>query len=373
MAELRNALVRPAAWAIYVVLVFEILFMISPAALFFYSAYGPVLWLVNGTPATAWLTQFFLPHIAVTGNPVLDYAGAAGGTLIALGLLLFLAGAVPIYWSKIRRRGAVTGGVYRLIRHPQYVGLALMGLGTLLVWPRFLVLVAFITMLFLYRLLAGWEEAQCLAQFGDGYRAYRERTGMFLPRSLSGRLPRLLPAEGAARVVAALALFAVVMVASVAGAFAIRAYAVSQLSAIWGADTAVVSLAPLTAEELASAYRLAAEASGVRSRLEAAGRGNRLVYVIPENWFVPDLPVETAPDSGGAPHGPRDFDRNRFKVLFARPRSHDGEAEGAKIVTTAHGLDPIAVAHVDREAGRATAVDDPPRHVRWGDIPTPLF
>jgi len=24
-------------------------------------------------------------------------------------------------------------------------------------------------------------------------------------------------------------------------------------------------------------------------------------------------------------------------------------------------------------AGRVTAVDDPPRHVRWGDIPTPLF
>jgi len=37
MADLRNALIRPAAWAFYVVLVFEILFMISPAALFFYS------------------------------------------------------------------------------------------------------------------------------------------------------------------------------------------------------------------------------------------------------------------------------------------------------------------------------------------------
>src|SRR5262249_29419870 len=38
MADLRNTLIRPAAWAFYVVLVFEILFMISPAALFFYSA-----------------------------------------------------------------------------------------------------------------------------------------------------------------------------------------------------------------------------------------------------------------------------------------------------------------------------------------------
>ena len=96
MADLRNTLVRPAAWAFYVVLVFEILFMISPAALFFYSVYGPVLGFLNGAPATAWLTQFFLPHIAVTGNPVLDHAHAAGGLLIVLGLIVFLAGAVPL-------------------------------------------------------------------------------------------------------------------------------------------------------------------------------------------------------------------------------------------------------------------------------------
>ena len=66
MADLRNTLIRPVAWAFYVVLVFEILFMISPAALFFYSVYGPVLGFLNGAPATAWLTQFFLPHIAAT-------------------------------------------------------------------------------------------------------------------------------------------------------------------------------------------------------------------------------------------------------------------------------------------------------------------
>src|SRR5262249_38966120 len=214
MADLRNTLIRPAAWAFYVVLVFEIRFMISPAALFFYSVYGPVLGFLNSTPASAWLTQFFLPHIAATGNPVLDHAHVAGGLLIVLGLIVFLAGAVPLYWSKIWRRGAVTGGIYRLIRHPQYVGLAVMGLGTLLMWPRFLVLVAFVTMLFFYRLLAGWEEAQCLARFGDSYRVYRERTGMFLPRLAPVRLPRLLPTGGVSRGVGGLLLFAIVMVAA---------------------------------------------------------------------------------------------------------------------------------------------------------------
>jgi protein-S-isoprenylcysteine O-methyltransferase Ste14 len=372
MADLRNTLIRPAAWAFYVVLVFEILFMISPAALFFYSVYGPVLGLLNGAAATAWLTQFFLPHIAATGNPVLDHAGAAGGLLIMLGLIVFLAGAVPLYWSKIRRRGAVTGGLYRLVRHPQYAGLAVMGLGTLLLWPRFLVLVAFVTMLFLYRLLAGWEEAQCLVQFGDSYRVYRERTGMFLPRFASVRLPRLLPAGGVSRVVAGLLLFAVVMGAAVMAGFEVRDYAVSRLSAIWHPDTAIVALAPMSREEIAAAYELAAAAPGVRSRLDAAG-GSRLVYVIPEEWFVPDLPIDPPTAAVGAPHGSRDFDRSRLKVLFARPRSHAAEETGAAIVTSAYGVDPLAVAHLDMAAGQVTTVDDPPRHVRWGDIPTPLF
>jgi protein-S-isoprenylcysteine O-methyltransferase Ste14 len=371
MADWRNTLIRPVAWAFYVVLVFEILFMISPAALFFYAVYGPVLGFLNGAPETAWLTQFFLPHIAATGNPVLDHTHVAGGLLIVLGLIVFLAGALPLYWSKIRRRGAVTGGIYRLVRHPQYVGLAVMGLGTLLLWPRFLVLLAFVTMLFLYRLLAGWEEAQCLARFGDSYRAYRQRTGMFLPRLASVRLPRLLPAGGVSRVVGSLVLFAVVMVAAVAAGFGVREYAVSGLLAIWHPETAIVALAPMSRDEITAAYEVAAAAPGVRSRLDTAG--SRLVYVIAEEWFVPDLPVDPPTATNRAPHGSRDFDRSRLKVLFARPRSHTAEAMGAAIVTSAYGLDPLAVAHLNMATGSVTAVDDPPDHVRWGDIPTPLF
>jgi hypothetical protein len=36
-------ILRPSVWAIYTIIVFEILFMISPFALYFYSVYGPVL------------------------------------------------------------------------------------------------------------------------------------------------------------------------------------------------------------------------------------------------------------------------------------------------------------------------------------------
>lgn len=78
------------------------------------------------------------------------------GLLLTVGLLIFLAAAVPLYWTKFRGRGMVSGGLYAVIRHPQYVGLAVMGLGSTLIWPRFLTLITYVTMLCLYAALAPW-------------------------------------------------------------------------------------------------------------------------------------------------------------------------------------------------------------------------
>ena len=61
-------LLKPAAWGFYFIVVFEILFMSSPIALYFYSAYGPALNLFHRSPATAWLTQFWCGLLVVTPN-----------------------------------------------------------------------------------------------------------------------------------------------------------------------------------------------------------------------------------------------------------------------------------------------------------------
>jgi protein-S-isoprenylcysteine O-methyltransferase Ste14 len=372
MVEARTA-VRGTAWVFYAVFVLEILFMISPAALQFYSLYGPALRFLNRYPETSWLTQFFLPHISTTADPLLNMLGPLGWLLLGLGTIFFLGSAVPLYWAKIRRRGEVTGGLYRVIRHPQYIGLAVMGFGVLLIWPRFLVLVSFILMLALYRVLAGWEESQCLARFGESYRAYLARTGRFLPRALSQRLPRLLPESGSRRVIAGFAIFAAVMGLSIAAALGLRNYSLSQVAAIYRDNEATLSPARLTEQELDAAYRIAMDDAAVRRALDAAAPGKRLVYVIPEDWHLPDLPLEARPHSGGAPHGSAHFDRSRYKLLFARVRTHDPAATGPDIVKAAYGLDPIVVARVDIAARSVTAVEQPPAHVRWGDIPTPTF
>src|ERR687892_1440004 len=146
MSSLERIL-KPSVWALYAIIVFEILFMISPFALYFYSAYGPVLQGFNRWAGTAWLTQFFLPHISKTTSPLLSLLQGLAWPLILIGMGLFLGAAIPLYWAKFRHPGAVTTGFYAFIRHPQYVGLAVVGLGALLLWPRFFVLITYITML----------------------------------------------------------------------------------------------------------------------------------------------------------------------------------------------------------------------------------
>jgi len=369
--------VVPAVWVAYVAIVFEILFMISPFALYYYAWYGPSLNVLHHSPWTTWLTDFLLPHFSYTSSPLLNGLPRVGGPLIVLGALLFAGSFIQIYAAKLRGGRLTTGGLYRLARHPQYLGLAILGLGTFLLWPRVLVLIAYVTMLFLYALLARWEEARCIEKFGESYRAYQRRTGMLLPRPFPWVFSWTLP--GNWRVPAAFALWGVVVAASVGFGYLLRDYSLRHLSGFYTEDMAVISPAPLEGDEVRAAVRVATSEATVRERIGALGHGGKLlVYVLPEAWMIPDLPldppsarVQPATDRGH--HVPFDFDRTRYRVLFTRPRSHDPDPHGEAIVKRAYGREPIVVVRVDTAAGQITGIDAPPPHVRWGDISTPLF
>src|SRR5262245_55128236 len=284
-------IVVPAVWVAYVGIVFEILFMISPFGLYYYAAYGPALNVLHLSPWTTWLTDFLLPHFSYTSSPLLNGLPRVGGLLVALGVLLFFFGFVQVYRVQLWGARVVTCGLYRMARHPQYLGLAILGLGAFLVWPRVLVLIAYMTMLFLYGLLARWEERRCLEKFSETYRLYQGRTGMFLPRPLPRVFTATLPPEW--RVPATLALWVVVVAASVGLGYRVRDYALGNLSTFYTEDMAVISPARLEGEELRAAVTVATSGAQVTQRIHAAGQGAKLlVYVLPEAWMIADLPLD---------------------------------------------------------------------------------
>ncbi len=167
--------------------------MISPFAAFFYAAFNPFLLLLADSPATRWLAGFFLPHMVLPPGFLLQAVRVAGSILFVTGTILFLVCAGQVYVHKFRRLGPVRGGLYRWVRHPQYVALWATGLGLAILWPRFLTIVLWTVMVGLYYLLARDEERRMAAQFGDQYRSYLARTGMFFPKALGSMVGWGLP------------------------------------------------------------------------------------------------------------------------------------------------------------------------------------
>lgn len=151
--------------------ILEPIWMLLPFAGFLYgSAFG--IQALSRNPDTAWLTHFVFPVLTL---------GALGPMLVVIGLALFVAGAVQIYVGKLRKSGLVTTGLYRFVRHPQYISLTLFGLGLLLTWGRAVAYVAFFVMMFVYYHLAKVEERRCRRLFGGEYERYRQRTSFLLP------------------------------------------------------------------------------------------------------------------------------------------------------------------------------------------------
>ncbi len=131
---------------VFFIIALEVLIMISPFAAFFYAAFNPVLLFFAERPATQWLAAFFLPHMVVPPGLFLQTVRVAGSVLFVVGAVIFLVCAGQVYFHKFFRRGPALGGLYRYIRHPQYLGLAATGLGLAILWPRFLTIVLWTVM-----------------------------------------------------------------------------------------------------------------------------------------------------------------------------------------------------------------------------------
>ena len=156
----------------FFVMAFEVMIMISPFAFFFYSVFSPVFNFLGSHAATRWATLFFLPHMILPPTLFLQSVRVAGSVLFLLGLVTFTVCALQVYLGKIFKWGIADQGLYRYIRHPQYLALGLWGIGMAILWPRFIVLATLSVMFVLYYFLAKDEERRMLGRYGDSYRHY---------------------------------------------------------------------------------------------------------------------------------------------------------------------------------------------------------
>ncbi len=126
--------------------------------------------------ANLWSTLLGVGELGMMIAMVLGYG------LLFIGIGLFIQGWRELYRARQQHRLA-TGGLYGLVRHPQYTGLLLGLFGEGVVhWPTVFSVTLFPLIVLVYVLLARSEEKRVLAEFGEAYRAYRRRVPAFIPR-----------------------------------------------------------------------------------------------------------------------------------------------------------------------------------------------
>lgn len=275
---------------LYFVIGLEILIMISPFAAFFYAAFNPFLLALVQYPATRWLTAFFLPHMVLPPGLFLKSVRVAGSVLFAVGTALFFVCAGHVYYNKFTKKGVALRGLYSYVRHPQYLGLALTGLGLSILWPRFLVAGLWVVMVALYYLLARDEERRMLGQFGETYRQYMERTGMFLPKPVEASfLNCALPRNSSLRTALVFLLLAIV---TISGAFALRSYTVRRLPLWSSGRVTALTILPGDLEKLGHQMASVLELPEIHARLKVE-RGPLLVYVMPKDYIMQGMIADT--------------------------------------------------------------------------------
>jgi protein-S-isoprenylcysteine O-methyltransferase Ste14 len=135
------------------------------------------------------LVYIFTPWLNFADYTLPAWAGRLGVVILVGALMVFWRAHVDLgqNWSptlQIREgHSLITNGLYRYIRHPMYASQWLWVIAQPLLLQNWIAgvggLVAFLPMYFVW---VPQEEQMMIDQFGEAYRAYRQRTGRILPR-----------------------------------------------------------------------------------------------------------------------------------------------------------------------------------------------
>ncbi|RMG64322.1 MAG: isoprenylcysteine carboxylmethyltransferase family protein [Calditrichaeota bacterium] len=177
------------------VIVLNLVIVLAFLSLFAYRRPSREVWASKGafvafvialmTEMFGWpLLIFLLSPLVKVPTIARSWFQAVGHWPAMVGTVFSLAGValIALGWQKIHRAGGlVTDGIYRYIRHPQYVGIFLFTFGWLLHWPSVITLILWPFLIAAYTWLALYEEKQLIQEFGPAYQEYARKTARFIP------------------------------------------------------------------------------------------------------------------------------------------------------------------------------------------------
>ena len=243
-----------------------------------------------------------------------------------------------------------------------------------------------------------------LGQFGEDYRRYMDRTGLFVPKGLENATLKLIPLGS--ETVRAAVVIATLAALSMGGAFAARGYTVRSLP-LWS-NGPVTALAILPGDLGVLDHRMAAVVSlpDIKARLDGQ-RGPFLVYVMPRNYVMQGMIADTGDEwqlykrhhavamisdwilhpfghlegSSGMMHhaaapgmGTESAGSGLVRrLIFLRVEVPNGEQCPSALFAINARRSPLFLADVDMHTLAVHTVRDLPPDTGWGRVPTPSF
>jgi hypothetical protein len=290
-----------------------------------------------------------------------------------------------------------------------------------ILWPRFIVLATLALMFVLYYFLARDEERRMLNRYGDAYREYQERTGMFLPRSLERPLTvalnRLVPQAALRPVVIPLVLVCLVL----GSGFLLRAVTLHSLPLASDQNLTMVPILPEDSPLAGPAIKgvLAAVREGEVPFLR--GDKDYLGYLMPADYVMQGMIADTGghshlfkhhhtvalitdwvlhpfahlrrspmaqmaasrgvdPEVARRHHCPLAIDRPgmscdqcsyRRVILVAIDRGQSGHSSGRSLLSGRAIRTPVGYIDLEVDTGKIVHIRSVDKSTAWKDVPTP--
>jgi len=166
--------------------------MVVPAGIFLLLClpWNPILFL-------PWMGFYFIDPV-IARIPLPLPVRSLATSLLLSGTGIFIVSLVQLLHGGGR---LVSTGVYALVRHPQYLGIALATLGLTFMgeWLILLSVLSWMTLVFAYVFLAHREEQILQKRFSVQYPTYTRRVPFMVPFLPSGKLSTLFPSHGLTR------------------------------------------------------------------------------------------------------------------------------------------------------------------------------
>lgn len=373
-----NSMIKGTFWGaalFYFLIAFEFFYMAGPFAAYFYSAYAPALNFFNDISILSWLNSFFLPHaVRQTSSALINAHEIIGSILAISGFVAFCVGACQVYYHKLAKKGIVTGGIYNFVRHPQYISFMICSFGLLILWPRYIVAIMFVTMIFAYYLLAKVEERECSEKFGQSYIEYLSKTNMFLPFTIKPISKLHLPKTKGKKAIAIITIYVTTLLIVLGLAKGLQTLSINSLYSIYTDNSIDISVCELSDGKINDIMQIVNTDSQVVAILSGFDESSQYInYILPTEWFAAEIPMNGVEVRQGH-YSPKDYDTNHFKVIITKITTKGNDVVPVSdLLTNIHSREPITEIWIDLSKKQVTQVLDMPDNIRYEGVPVAIY